>query len=120
MTLKLRISDRAVSTKFVALSGRLDAATCLEFDERIAPALASDASVIVLDMIGLTYISSAGLRSIFRAYKTLEERNGALLLVNVQPAVQKVLDIVRALPPQSVFESVAELDSYLDYMQRKA
>ena len=44
---------------------------------------------------------------------------GALLLVNVQPGVQKVFDIVKALPAQSVFKSVAELDQYLDYMQRK-
>jgi anti-anti-sigma regulatory factor len=49
----------------------------------------------------------------------MEARNGSLLLVNVQPQVQKVFDIVKALPSQSVFKSVAELDEYLDYMQRK-
>jgi anti-sigma B factor antagonist len=41
-------------------------------------------------------------------------------MVNMQPAVQKVFDIVRALPLKSVFRSIEELDEYLDAMQRKA
>jgi anti-anti-sigma factor len=119
MTLELRISDRDLSTKYVALSGKLDTITSPEFDEQIGPALASSAKVLVLDLADLSYISSAGLRSIFRARRSVEARGGALLLVNVQPGVQKVFDIVKALPAQSVFKSVAELDQYLDYMQRK-
>jgi hypothetical protein len=41
------------------------------------------------------------------------------VIVNPQPAVRKVLEIVKALPPQQVFGSDAELDAYLDAMQRK-
>jgi anti-anti-sigma factor len=120
MTLTMQISDRDVSTKYVVLSGKLDTVTSPEFDEHIGPTLASAANVLVLDMAELSYISSAGLRSIFRARRSVEARGGALLLVNVQPSVQKVFDIVKALPAQSVFKSVAELDQYLDYMQRKS
>jgi anti-anti-sigma factor len=119
MDLKVGISDRQAHTKQVGLDGKLDTVTSPYFDETIAPALGSDATVIVLDMAGLTYISSAGLRSVFKARKAMEARSGALLLVNVRPHVQKVFDIVKALPSQSVFKSVAELDEYLDYMQRK-
>jgi len=46
--------------------------------------------------------------------------NGEVLIVNMQPAVQKVFDIVKALPLKSVFRSIEELDDYLDAMQRKA
>jgi anti-anti-sigma factor len=119
MDLKVDISDRQALTKQVAVDGKLDTTTSPQFDEAIAPALSSDANVIVLDLANLTYISSAGLRSVFKTRKAMEARNGALLLVNVQPQVQKVFDIVKALPSQSVFKSVAELDEYLDYMQRK-
>ena len=119
MTLNLQISDRDMSTKYVALSGKLDTLTSPEFDDLIGPVLASGVKVLVLDLAELTYISSAGLRSVFRTRKTVESGGGALLLVNVQPGVQKVFDIVKALPAQSVFKSVAELDRYLDYMQKK-
>ena len=120
MTLKIDISDRDASTKLVALDGKLDTTTSPQLDDAIAPVIASGATVLVLDLADLSYISSAGLRSVFKARKAMESRKGSLLLVNVQPQVQKVFDIVKALPSQSVFKSVAELDQYLDYMQRKA
>jgi anti-anti-sigma factor len=120
MSLKVEISDRDAATKQVVLDGRLDTTTSPQLDEQLAPALASDATVVVFDMANLSYISSAGLRSVFKARKAMEARKGSVLLVNVQPQVQKVFDIVKALPSQSVFKSVAELDQYLDYLQRKA
>jgi anti-anti-sigma factor len=119
MTLTVGIAERTAATKHVALEGKLDTTTSPQFDDEIAPALASDATVLVLDLAELSYISSAGLRSVFKARKAMEAKGGSLLLVNVQPQVQKVFDIVKALPAQSVFKSVAELDQYLDYKQRK-
>jgi hypothetical protein len=35
------------------------------------------------------------------------------------PQVRKVFDIVKAVPLNSIFSSTAELDEYLDHMQRK-
>jgi hypothetical protein len=40
-------------------------------------------------------------------------------LARLQPPVQKVFDIVRALPAADIFQSTAELDAYLDAMQRR-
>ena len=39
--------------------------------------------------------------------------------MNLQPQIRKVFDIVKAVPVSDVFASVAELDAYLDTMQRK-
>jgi hypothetical protein len=39
-------------------------------------------------------------------------------IVNPQPAVRKVLEIVKAIPG-GIFSSVAELDAYLDAIQRQ-
>jgi hypothetical protein len=52
------------------------------------------------------------------ARRVMEAKRGCLLLVNVQPQVQKVFDIVKALPAQSVFKNVEELDRYLARMQQ--
>ncbi len=119
MALTVVISDRDEATKLVKVVGKLDTTTSPQFDEDLAPALSSGASVTVLDLADLSYISSAGLRSVFKARKAMESKGGSLLLVNVQPQVQKVFEIVKAMPVQTVFRSVTELDQYLDYMQKK-
>lgn len=119
MSLTVVISDRDAATKLITVVGKLDTTSSPQFDEDIAPALSSDARIAVLDLADLTYISSAGLRSVFKARKAMESRGGSLLLVNIQPQVQKVFEIVKAMPVQTVFRSVAELDQYLDYMQKK-
>jgi hypothetical protein len=41
-------------------------------------------------------------------------------IVDPQPGVRKVFEIVKALPSDQVFTNDAELDAYLDAMQRKA
>ena len=86
----------------------------------MAPLLATaDLRSLVLDLAGLEYISSAGIRSIFKARKALAARNGKALVMNPQPQIQKVFDVVKAVPMNEIFASTAEVDAYLDAMQRK-
>ena len=73
----------------------------------------------MLDLAELQYISSAGIRSIFRARKALSARGGKVVVVNPQPQIQKVFDVVKAVPMNEIFSSLAEADAYLDLMQRK-
>lgn len=97
-----------------------DTHTYAELDQALAPVLADPAiTSLVLDLAGLDYISSAGIRSVFKARKALAARNGKVLVVNPQPQIQKVFDMVKAVPLGEIFTSVAEADAYLDAMQRK-
>lgn len=70
-------------------------------------------------MKGLQYISSAGIRSIFKLAKRVKNNNGKIAAVNRQPQVSKVFDIVKALPDMEIFRDDAELDEYLNAMQKK-
>jgi anti-anti-sigma regulatory factor len=54
-----------------------------------------------------------------RARKVIERAGGRVAIVNPQPAVRKVLDIVKAIPAGGIFKDVAELDAYLDEMQKQ-
>ena len=81
--------------------------------------LDSPLKVLVFDLGGLEYTTSAGLRSFLRAQKSMSQRAGKVLFVNVQAPVQKVFDIVKAVNLATVFRSVQELDEYLDVMQAK-
>lgn len=121
MTLELRTERPSPSRLVVHLHGRLDANTYLEFDGAVQPLLAEmpPATTVVLDLAGLDYISSAGLRSVARVRKATRALGGHTLLLDPQPQVRKVFDIVKAVPVSEVFTGTAELDAYLDRIQRQ-
>ena len=120
MALDIQLADEGSGRRRVRLTGRLDTVTAPELDARLATVLADPAvTAVVFDLAALEYISSAGIRSVVKARKALEGRGGSLALLNLQPPVQKVFDIVKALPPNQIFGSTTELDAYLDMMQRR-
>jgi anti-anti-sigma factor len=119
VALKVRVVESRSFSKTVYLEGKLNNDTVAVLNEELAKIAGSSASVVVFDLADLEYISSAGLRSIFGTRKLMAGRGGKAVLVNPRPQVQKVLDIVNAVDLTAVFTSTAELDKYLDAMQRK-
>lgn len=119
MTLDVHIQPPSNGSQRVAIGGRLDTHSYQQLDQQLAPLLASPVNSLVLDLANLEYISSAGVRSIFKARKALAGRGGRVVVVNPQPQIQKVFDVVKAVPMNEIFSSVAEADAYLDAMQKK-
>ena len=120
MAISVRIHPlRENGNQRVEVGGRLDTHTYSELDDRLTLVLAAKVKSLVLDLAQLDYISSAGVRSIFRARKLLAARCGTLVIANAQPQVQKVFDIVKAVPLSEIFRSVEEADAYLDRIQKK-
>ena len=119
MTLSIELDEGRSFTKTLRLAGRLDNETVANLDRELDKVLGSAIKVLVFDLGGLTYTTSAGLRSFLRAQKSMGQHSGKVLFVHVQPPVQKVFDIVKAVDLKSVFRNVQELDEYLDVMQKK-
>ena len=119
MSLNVRVEDGRSQTKTLVLEGRLDNDSVGALDEALDTVLASAVQVVVFDLTALEYITSAGLRSIFRAQKAMNAKSGKALLLNPTPQVKKVLDIVKVPELGVLFRNVAELDDYLDAMQKK-
>jgi anti-sigma B factor antagonist len=120
MSLKILVKQQSYNTPIIVLSGRLDTATAPQLDKVLDDVLANKGIArLVFDAAALDYLSSAGIRCFIRARKAIEPGGGTVAIVNPQPAVHKVLDIVKAIPSGGIFASVAELDAYLDEMQRK-
>src|SRR5689334_4730100 len=92
----------------VKLVGRFDTLTAPQGVKELEPVVAGSAQYVIFDLVGLTFISSAGLRVLLGARKALAARGAQLHLINLQPQIAKVLDIVRALPGINIFKSVAE------------
>jgi anti-anti-sigma factor len=112
------VDPQNAGTVTVKLAGSLDTATAPELERQLAPVLASPVKDLVYDLAQLKFISSAGLRVFAAARKQLKERGGQASFVNMQPQIQEVFDIIKALPGVAVFKDVAELDRYLAARQR--
>jgi anti-sigma B factor antagonist len=113
MALKIAITEKSKGVANIALAGTLDASTHPELDKEMDIILKTKPGIIILDMEKLNFISSAGLRIIAKAKKSLKETGGTLMLVNLQPQIREVFDIINALPAEQIFASIGELDDYL-------
>lgn len=119
MSLTVSTKEKRVGVFVVAPVGSLNTETHPVLERTLDSLIEAKASEIVLDMAGLDYISSAGVRVVFRTKKALKKKGGTLILMSMQPQIEKVFDIIDALPSFNIFSSLEELDSYLDDMQRK-
>jgi anti-anti-sigma factor len=118
MPLKITVDQSSAPT--LTLVGRLDTDTAPELDSALSKLLERKGiKRLVFEVSGLDYLSSAGIRCFVRARKAIEPGGGTVAVVNPQPGVRKVLDIVKAIPAKGIFASVAELDEYLDAIQQQ-
>ena len=70
-------------------------------------------------MQDVNYINSRGLRVILKVHGAMKLRGGRAVLINLQPHIKEVFDIINALPAQRIFANRHELDSYLNAMQSR-
>jgi len=119
MSLTVESSKRPEGGFVIKPKGRLDTNTYLEFEKHVAPYLNGGTKVLVLDMAELDYLSSAGLRAIFKTQKNIVANAGIFLMTRLQPQIARVFEIVKALPKEQVFASIEEVDAYLDIIQKR-
>ena len=74
-----------------ALSGRLDTTTAPELDQELKSSL-NGVTVLTLDMKELAYISSAGLRVLLSAQKTMS-RQGEMKLIHVSETIMEIFEV---------------------------
>ena len=79
----------------VALEGKLDTASAPQFETLIKEEL-SGVDLLVLDLAKLKYTSSAGLRTIVLAQKTMNKQ-GKMILKNVGEDIMDVFDMTGLL-----------------------
>lgn len=121
MSLEIQIKrDLDLSRQHIAtveLTGSLDTATAPELERGLMPLIDAQLRHLVFDLAGLKFISSAGLRVFGIARKRMNESGGQLAFVNMQPQIEEVFEIIKALPGLDVFRNMAEMDSYLSARQ---
>lgn len=119
MSLEIEIHAEPNEGKRISLAGSLDTDTAPQLQEKIDQEVNSTVHMVILDLKRLHFLSSAGLRVIFKTKKQMDEHHGKFMLLNLQPQVRKVFDIIKALDGMNVFKSQEEMDEYLAAMQNK-
>ena len=93
---RMRASDDAVT---IWLSGELDSDSAPRLNEVIAEAVGHEADRLVLVMEDLTYMSSAGLRSLVLAHQKLPY-GVKIVLIGTQPDVAETIKPSSAKKPR--------------------
>ena len=119
MSLDIVITPEANNGKRISIAGRLDSNTAPELQQSIDNEINDSVNTTIIDFKGLDFLSSAGLRVIFKAKKLMDGNSGKFLMVNLQPQIKKVFEIIKALDGMNVFKDQAEMDEYLTAMQDK-
>jgi len=86
-------TEKEGDTLVVALQGQINSANATAIEGELLDHLENGARKVVLDLAGLNYISSAGLRVILLLAKKLKQQGGALALCQIQPQVSEVFEI---------------------------
>jgi anti-anti-sigma factor len=111
--------DETKSLAKLALKGALNTDTAPAFELSLQDAISAGMQLTVLDMKELDYISSAGLRVIFKAAKEVKAADRRFAAANRQPHIDKVFEILKALPDMAVFTDDDEMDEYLTSIQNQ-
>ena len=120
MSLKVTSREKSPGVFIVSPEGSLDTDTYPILEEKVDSLLGTPPGTIIFDLEKLDYISSMGVRVIAKAKKSLKESGGKVVLLNLQPQIRKVFEIIKALPSEQIFSSIEEMDRYLDSMQKEA
>ena len=76
----------------IKITGRLDTTSAPKLEEDLNEVL-GDTSKLVMDLDGLEYISSAGLRVLLAAQKKMTAKGGSLKITNVSKSVMDIFEI---------------------------
>ena len=81
------------SINIYRLKGRLDSTTSQRFEGKLFEAISGGSKKIIVDFEYLNYISSAGLRVIFKANKAITREGGRIIICSMQKFVREIFEI---------------------------
>ena len=99
--------------------GSIDSDSYQEFQNSITSLLVNSTKGICMDLADVDYISSAGLGVFFNVNKVMLKNGGTLIFSNLKPQIKRLFEIVKALPPEILFENAREADAYFYKMMNE-
>ena len=85
--------ERTDNTLQAQPQGRIDSQTALNFQEQLLAGIAEADRIVIADLANVSYISSAGLRSVLLIAKTLRRREVAFAICSLSAPIREVFKI---------------------------
>ncbi len=102
------ICETKKDIEIVKVKGRLDATNAADFEKDLITIIERNPKALVIDMEGLDYISSAGLRTLLLGAKLLKNKDRILALCGLRETVKEVFDIAGFTELFPIYESEEE------------
>ena len=99
---------KEVDVTILEMQGRLDSISAFETERTLSMLIDGGTLQVVLDLSGLEYVSSAGLRIFLSAAKRMKQSKGKLVLACPPPIVKQVLDMAGFSTFLPTFTTIAE------------
>lgn len=112
MAVEFSASDEQIDdeTHVVSVRGEVDIFTAPEFKARISDAIEAGRDLVIVDLMGATFIDSSSLGVLISAHRRLRQRGGRLVVVT---DVDAVLNTFRITGLDTVLEICASRDEAL-------
>tara|TARA_B100000315_G_C14309558_1_gene465677 strand:- start:242 stop:613 length:372 start_codon:yes stop_codon:yes gene_type:complete len=114
MGLDAKVTKKKDYVYTMKLNGSIDSDSYKYLEEELKELIDDKTKAVILDMGGVTYISSIGIRVIIGAKKGLQSKNATFAMTNLQPQIKKVFDVMKILPVVDIFDDMPEADKYID------
>ncbi len=103
---QLRIDTQQRADRLILeLHGELDMATSPQLAEALEELAENGPTTVVLDLRGVSFLDSTGLKAIFSARNTTQERGQQLAVTPGSPQVQRLLSLTRLGDHLTVIET---------------
>lgn len=100
-------SETNGSVAVVTVSGRIDSETAPTLDAELTKIVAGN-SKLVIDLKGVDYMSSAGIRAVVKASQAAEKSGGAVKLASVPEEINSILYTVGLNQKLSSYATIDE------------
>ena len=95
MALSIQVVESKPRQYVVSPIGSLDSGTAASLEKQIDSLIAVGGALIVtLDLAALEFISSMGIRVVFKAKKDLAKGGGSLFIAHVPPPIRKSMEVI--------------------------
>ena len=114
MALEIKVIKKKDYVYIVELEGLLDTETAPLLQEELNEIIDEKTKAVLIDMKGVTYISSSGIGVIIGVKKKLKQKQANFAMIDLQPQIEKVFDAMKILPIVDIFDNMPEADQYID------
>ena len=107
--MELRVNELDKGITLIKLTGRMDIVGVNQIETKFSAHCSGEKPRVIVDMSGVDFLASIGIRLLVTTAKSLRSRNGKIVLLNPMPDVMNVLEMTNIpaiIPVYSSLESV--------------